>query len=86
MLSKIEKIALPVVRNYTTRVEFLAGAPPPPFIVLEPHPVSHFLKMWKTLQDLWSYSESLRMTQSLAKQITQIEESEKLQQTLTKSA
>jgi hypothetical protein len=42
--------------------------------------------MWKTLQDLWSYSESWRMTQSLAKQITQIEESEKLQQTLTKSA
>jgi hypothetical protein len=42
--------------------------------------------MWKTLQDLWSYSESSRMTQSLAKQITQIEESEKLQQTLTKSA
>jgi hypothetical protein len=85
LLSKIEKIVLPVVRNYTTRVEFLAGVPPQ-FIVLEPHPVSHFLQIWKTLQDLWSYSESSRMTQSLAKQITQIEESEKLQQTLTKSA
>jgi hypothetical protein len=42
--------------------------------------------MWKTLQDLWSYSESSQMTQSLAKEITQIEESEKLQQALAKFA
>jgi hypothetical protein len=42
--------------------------------------------MLKTLQDLWSYSESSRMTQRLAKQIKQLEESEKLQQALTKSA
>jgi hypothetical protein len=63
-----------------------ASPPPPPQSSdLEPHPVSHFLQMWKTLQDLWSYSESSRMTLRLAKQIKQLEESEKLQRSLTKS-
>jgi hypothetical protein len=42
--------------------------------------------MRKTLQDLWSYSESSRMTQRLAKQIKQLEESEKIQRALTKYA